>query len=248
MARRQFTLFSLSFLDIMSCGFGAVILFFMIINAQMQARSNELTRTLRAEAERLETEMLSGSKQLVALRNSLQETQHEQRTTEGLSRSVVESLTRRESEVAELDRDTLARARRINELKTDLKSLEQGTLRLKAGSEARETQGERLRAFAGEGDRQYLTGLRLGGSHILILVDASASMLADNIVNILRRRHLPDAEKVRSAKWRQAVGTVDWLTTQLPRDSRFQIQSFNVMTSPVVEGDAKGWLLAGSGR
>ncbi|SVC98717.1 uncharacterized protein METZ01_LOCUS351571, partial [marine metagenome] len=32
MARRQFNVFNLSFLDVIACGFGAVILFFMIIN------------------------------------------------------------------------------------------------------------------------------------------------------------------------------------------------------------------------
>ena len=36
--RRPFEVFSMSFLDCMSCGFGAVILFFMIINAQVKAR------------------------------------------------------------------------------------------------------------------------------------------------------------------------------------------------------------------
>ena len=34
--RRPIEVFSMSFLDCMSCGFGAVILFFMIINAQVK--------------------------------------------------------------------------------------------------------------------------------------------------------------------------------------------------------------------
>ena len=47
--RREFNVFSLSFLDIMSCGFGAVILIFVIINhgsvAANQAANLELTTT-----------------------------------------------------------------------------------------------------------------------------------------------------------------------------------------------------------
>ncbi len=35
MARREVNVFNLSFLDVMSCGLGAVILFFMVINAQV---------------------------------------------------------------------------------------------------------------------------------------------------------------------------------------------------------------------
>ena len=38
MARKPMNVFSLSFLDAMTCGFGAVILFFMIINANVDQR------------------------------------------------------------------------------------------------------------------------------------------------------------------------------------------------------------------
>ena len=37
--RREFSVFSLSFLDVMSCGFGAVILIFIIINHSTEATS-----------------------------------------------------------------------------------------------------------------------------------------------------------------------------------------------------------------
>ena len=55
----------------------------------------------------------------------------------------------------------------------------------------------------------------MGGKRIFILVDASASMLAETIIGIIRRRNLSDREKLKSAKWQQAVKTVAWLTTQL---------------------------------
>jgi len=76
----------------------------------------------------------------------------------------------------------------------------------------REGEGNRVRTFVGDGDRQYLTGLKVGGDRILVLVDNSASMLDRKIVNIIRRRNLPDANKLRSLKWRQAVASVDWLS------------------------------------
>ena len=41
MARKRFTTFNLSFLDIMSCGFGAVVLFYMIISAQVSVRADK---------------------------------------------------------------------------------------------------------------------------------------------------------------------------------------------------------------
>ena len=65
--RRRFDTFSLSFLDIMSCGFGSVILLFMVINATMSVRSDELNRALSLEAEALEAEVSEGRENLVAL-------------------------------------------------------------------------------------------------------------------------------------------------------------------------------------
>ena len=87
--------------------------------------------------------------------------------------------------------------------------------------------GDKVRSFVGDGDRQYLTGLKVGGKRILFLVDGSASMLADTIVNAVRRRLLPEADRMRADKWRKAVRAVDWLTTQIPRDAQFQIYVFN---------------------
>ena len=69
MRRREINLFSLSFLDAMTCGFGAVVLFYMVINASAGLRSGEMTADLRGEASRLEDEVLDGYNELVEVRN-----------------------------------------------------------------------------------------------------------------------------------------------------------------------------------
>ena len=100
----------------------------------------------------------------------------------------------------------------------------------------------------GDGDRQYLTGLKVGGKRILFLVDASASMLADTIVNAVRRRYLPEADRVRADKWRKAVRAVDWLSAQLPRDAQFQIYVFNTKARPILAGTDGTWLGTRDGK
>jgi hypothetical protein len=87
----------------------------------------------------------------------------------------------------------------------------------------------------------------MGGRHILILVDSSASMLASTIVNVIRLRYLPEEEKLRSKKWKQVVGTVDWLTANIPADSRFQIYTFNTVAKPVLDERGRGWIDVGDG-
>jgi hypothetical protein len=99
-----------------------------------------------------------------------------------------------------------------------------------------------VRGFAGQGDRQYLTGLRVGGERILILVDASASMLDETVVNVLRMRNMSEARQLLSEKWRRTQSTIDWLAAQLPIDSQFQLYAFNTQTWPVLDGTTGKWL------
>ncbi|MCY3817244.1 MAG: VWA domain-containing protein, partial [Gammaproteobacteria bacterium] len=80
MARRRFHVFSMSFLDIISCGFGAVVLFFVIINAQVRLRADAERIDLLSESTQLEEEVLEGRKDLLQLRGE-RDTLDERRAT-----------------------------------------------------------------------------------------------------------------------------------------------------------------------
>jgi hypothetical protein len=82
----------------------------------------------------------------------------------------------------------------------------------------------------------------MGGKRIFILVDTSASMLDDTVVGIIRRRNLPDRQKLNSPKWKHAVSSVDWLTTQLPLASNYQLYTFNELAAPLIENTEGKWL------
>jgi hypothetical protein len=245
MARRRINVFSLSFLDAMTCGFGAVVLFFMIINASFGRHSGKMTAELQGEVNMLEDEVLEGYKDLVELRNSIREIDQERVVTAGLSKRLIETLEIVQVELATFEDTTIAKREHVNKLKADLKSLEEDVKRLSAAVPSDETPGDKLRTFVGDGDRQYLTGIKVGGRRVLFLVDASASMLGETIVNIIRRRNLPDGVKIQADKWQQAVKTVDWLTTQIPRDASFQIYTFNTKATAVVPGTQGKWLDGG---
>jgi hypothetical protein len=242
MRARSVTPVGLSFLDAMTCGLGAVILLFMIINAAVRDHSVQVTRDLQGEVDRLEREVLEGHRNLVELRNAITETDDERVLTQGLALRLIESLQQIRVELATFEASTLARREHINQLQADLRSLEEDARRLSASLPSDETPGDRVRVHIGDGDRQYLTGLKVGGDRILFLVDSSASMLGSTIVNVIRRRNLPDKDKVRAAKWRQTLATVDWLTTQIPRDSKFQLYTFNTAAKPVTPDSAGRWL------
>ena len=103
-------------------------------------------------------------------------------------------------------------------------------------------QGEASRQFSGDGDRAYVSGLKMSGKRLLILVDSSASMLDETIVNILRRRNMSDDRKRQSAKWQHTIKIVEWLSAKFPLDSQFQIYHFNTQTNALVLNTKGQWL------
>lgn len=247
MARRRDTnIFSLSFLDVMSCGFGAVVLIFLIINHATEKEAAVVNQDLLAEIRLLDYQVLNGEKDLVELKEHL----------EALLRRVSDSDVRLNNTKTELDEESedlakaseqsLARVKSLEELKSDVDSREEELRRLRAIEEA--NAGNRVRTFTGEGDRQYLTGLKVGGRNILIAIDTSASMLDENIVNVLRRRNMADDRKRVAPKWQRAVRTVEWLASQLPLDASFQIYGFNEDTTAMLEPTFGDWIELGEGR
>jgi Mg-chelatase subunit ChlD len=237
MARRQTLTFSMSFLDVISCGFGAVVLFYTIISAQAGQHRIKENAELNAESRKLEQEVLEGYKHLAELRNALESTEDRTVRAAGLSKEMLEKLRMTEEELSRYEHDTLARRESLERLKADLKSLEESTRRLK----------ERTPATVAIPitDRQQLVTLRVDGKRVLVLVDASASMLDETLINIIRLRNMPPERRIASAKWQQAVNTVDWIASRLPQSTQFQMYAFDTAPRALVEGSAGRWLSVG---
>src|SRR6185503_1182522 len=209
MPRKKTETFSMSFLDVISCGFGAVVLFYTIMASQAgMTRTNE-RMNLQANANLVAQEVIEGRAHLADLRNAMESTEYEN--------------------------DTLARRESLERLKADLQQLEEGTRRLK----------ERAPTTAPVkvvDDQEQLVTLSVTGQHVLVLVDASASMLDETLVNIIRLRNMAPERRIQSAKWQQAVNTVEWVTARLKPETQFQIYAFDTAARPVVDGTAGHWL------
>jgi len=249
MARRKTEVFSLSFLDVIACGFGAVVLFYTILSAQAGVQRQQRTDDLQAEVDRLEEQVLEGYKNLVVLRNSIRPVPAPPpEPPEGLAEKIVDETEQLRQQIAEAEQQTLSRREAIEKLKQELKALEESNRRLEAGTPSPGKPGNRVKGFVGTGDRQYLTGLRVGGERILILIDASASMLDETVVNVIRLRNMPEWRRLKSEKWRRSVDTVDWLTAQLPAKSSFQVYAFNTRAWSLVPGGEGKWQRADDGK
>jgi len=233
--RRKLNPISLAFLDVMFCGFGAVILLFLILD-HATTIAVESTPNLTAEINLLEEEVREGQLGLVRLRNTLSDVSYEVVTAEGLARQIQEEIDTILQELAAMENSSVATVTDVAKLRADVEALEEELMRLQAS--ALEQDGNSVRQFLGDGNRQYLTGLFLGGQRILILVDSSSSMLDSTIVNIIRTRNMPDAAKRQAPKWQRVVNSVDWITTQLPITSRYQMWHFSTDHATLVPGSS----------
>lgn len=240
MTRRKTQTFSMSFLDVISCGFGAVVLFYTIISAQAGLYRIKENADLNAEAKKLEQQVLDGYKHLAELRNALDSTEDRAVRAAGLSQEILEKLRITQEELSRYEHDTLARRESLERLKADLKQLEESTRRLKERAPPKD-------GGAGDSpvlDRQQLVTLRVTGQRVLVLVDASASMLDETVVNVIRLRNMPPERRIASLKWQQALNTVYWVTSRLPKTAQFQIYAFDTQPRPIVDGTAGRWLNA----
>ena len=227
--KRRGNPFSLSFLDIMACGFGAVTLLFLILrhNSMIVPTPDEF---LAAEVDLLEQDVVQAEAERVELLNSIEELELQLVEARGLSRRFLTQVQEAEESIQSDPNEIAMLRRQVEELERETASMEEVEF------------GDKVRQFIGEGDRQYLTGLKLGGERVMILVDASASMLADTVVNAIRRRNMEDEVLKQSPKWQWTLRTVEWLLAQLPPSSRFQVYLFNTDAYPAIIGSDGEWL------
>lgn len=135
MARREFNVFNLSFLDVISCGFGAVILFFMIINAQVKTRSQQASVDLLNETEFLQEEIFDEQKRMVKIKNEIEKTAQDNNIINGSIQALLENIEKIVAEISLFKNQTLAANKSMNQLKSDVKQLEQANNRMTAESE-----------------------------------------------------------------------------------------------------------------
>lgn len=241
--RRTTEVFTLSFLDCICCGFGAVILFYTIVSAQSGVGQTRANDALTAEVSRLDEQVNTGTRNLAALHDTLQKTQTEVASASAQSNLLAAQLSSQKTQVSNYDETRMSRAARIEKLKTDVQALQEGVKRLEAGGDELGPPGQDVAAFRPTGgDRRYITGLRMHGHRILILLDVSASMLHEDIVSVLRLKNADDAQKRAAAKWRRAVETVHWLLTQVQPGNSYQIYTFNTKAQPLSPEVAGKWI------
>ena len=237
MARKRINVFSLAFLDVMSCGFGAVILVYLLINHATEVEYEKVNKDILSEIRKLDYEVLVGKKDLLTVQEAVDTNAKKIDSSRVTRASLIETRDRQKQDLDKIQIASIAEIDHLNALKADIESRRKEVQRLQAA--AKQGEGSKARTFSGTGDRQYLTGLKVGGKRILIAVDKSASMLDEKLVNIIRRRNMSEADQLAAPKWQRAISTAKWLSAQLPLASEFQMFSFDRDTHNL--NQSEGW-------
>lgn len=233
--KRKFSTSNLSFLDIMSCGFGAVALIFLILKHDIDNRQDITPNDLQAEANLLNDDIRTAEALKVRAKNTLSELDQELLKAQGLARRINDDILAARTRLDQLsENDDVT----VEQLKLEIQTLQAQ----KKALEEDQKQGDDLRSISGQGDRQYLTGLKLSGQRILILLDVSGSMLDESLINIIRRRNMPEAQQRQAAKWQRTLATVEWLLAKFPAQSQYQLYTFNTEVKASIPGTKGKWL------
>ncbi len=241
MPRRNIEAFNVSFLDCITCGFGAVILLFVITANKEDSHRQEQTADLRGEVDRVERQVLEGERKRLEILNSRKEAERKIVVARGKTREVIDDTKKVVDEKSRFDRDTAALIEHQNRLQADLRTKRRELAALEA---ANQKKGENVLARPGDGRQQYLTGLRTDFRRFVILVDTSLSMAEEKLEAITPLMTASDETIRGKEKWQRIVNAAEWMLTTMDNAERFQVLAFSENVQTLVPGTDGEWLLA----
>jgi len=212
--------FNLAFIDIMSCGLGAIVLVFMLIKHNVNDSSVEL-ENLENDIQTLEV-IKQDSIQLL---QSIEEQLTEETSQEAVIR---QKLAEMKAALDKKSTDVERIAREIEDLKSDIVGIE-----VKEKEDLIET--EQL------SEENYLLGLRVEGQRIAILVDSSASMTNEKLIDIIKTKSSSKKDKQQAKKWIRTKKIVGWLLARLPKYSDIVVVTFSEKARTLGK---QGWMKA----
>lgn len=226
--RRETEIYSLSFLDCICCGFGAVLLIFILTIAKKTEVDKADVDAARDRLRRVESQLTLNKEDLDRLAAMLAAAQLELQAINAKNREDQLKVTDRR-------RELLLMLQQIGAIKDALHAL----LGEKKNLPTEETPPP---IPIPEVDRrQYLTGVKLQGEFVVFLVRSSGSMLDETIDAAAARLDDPDDKKREAPKWQRVIQSLLWMLASLGPETKFQILLFNEETTPIIPNRGEEW-------
>ncbi len=226
--RRETEVFSLAFLDCICCGFGAVILVFILTVSQKTNVDKADVDAARAKLNAAQSATSMTKEDLDRLARILAAAQLELQDLNAQNTQDQLKLTDRK-------RDLLLMLQQTGALKDALHSLLGEKKALPTEDVAPPV------PIPNVDRRQYLTGVKLHGEFVVFLVRTSGSMLGDTIDDAVARLEDTDAKKREAPKWRRVIQSLEWMLASLETGTRFQILTFADEVAPIIPTRGEEW-------
>lgn len=205
--RRQEQSSALSFIDCICCGFGAVLLLFILTAKSQIIQKETSTEQALAAAE--------------VLREAISAALEEQKTVDAKLALLKPQPKSETIDLTQLNAELTRLSEAIEEKKAALSYLDEET-----------TSSEEVAAFERpSADKSYLSGLHLQGPRVLILLENSGSMLADNAKDALTIMRAGSGSQ--SEKWQRAKAAVRAVIAAIPKGTEVALLHMNQTTSPL---------------
>ena len=226
--RRETEVFSLAFLDCICCGFGAVILVFILTVSQKTMVDKSDVDAARAKLEQIKRSMTTDQADLDRLARVLAAAQLELQDINAKNTQDQLKLTDRKRELLLLLQQTGALKDALHSLLGDKKALPTEDIAPPI-------------PIPNVDRRQYPTGVKLHGEFVVFLVRTSGSMLDDTIDTAAARLEDTDEKKRQAPKWQRVIHSLQWMLASLEPETHFQIFTWGEETASIIPNRGEEW-------
>jgi len=201
----------------MASGLGAIILILIIVKQDVDKASpeNDLLNADLAQLEEQENKLKSSISGINS--DALQKMQ---------------GIAKIQAQISALRSEEEAKSEQLSQKKRELSSVKNT---IKHAPKARK---DDVVKNDNGGEENYIMGLKVEGRKILFLIDSSASMTDEKLIDIIRRKNSSDARKKNGPKWQRTKRVVRWLLARAPKSSRVAVVSYNRKVKVLAGG---GW-------
>jgi hypothetical protein len=190
----------------MSCGLGAVILVLILLKHQPEPSpiDTEVLKSDLSRMQQMEQEM----------RSTLASVRKQEAEIEAIIQSEGVDKKRIADQISSVSQIAKTKQAQLQILKKEIES-------------APPAQKEDvIEADRGQ-EENYLLGLKVEGRRIVFLVDISASMTDESLIDIIVRKSSSNADKKKGPKWLRTKRIVQWLLARLPKEAEAIVVGFN---------------------
>ena len=203
---------TMSFIDAMSCGLGAAILIFFIIDFKSGSASGG---DIETEISVLKTEIKEYSQ-----RNA----------------DLGEQVSNTKTQVSKLANATADATMANINLEIDNSDTASQNAAITAKLEEELKKRGEVKDAPNPGLQGQLLGIKVQGKHIAILFDSSASMSAERIIDVVVAQDTGPAALAQGKKWGQSRRLANWVVDQVPATSKFDLIAFSEQASSLTNG------------